>query len=148
MKIFIKTILLIFAVVSIQSCVMKDDEHPIPVDQLPATVQQFINTHFGDRQITLAKESKAVFGKKTEVIFSNGDKVEFDPNDEWKEIECTNSQVPASLLPDPIKAYLTENFPTEYAKEFSRSRTGYEVKLSNKMEVEFTNDFDVYDVDD
>jgi len=148
MKNLIKTILVIFTFFGIQSCAMNDDGRPISADQLPASIQQFIGNHFGDRQIALAKESKAVFGKKTEVIFSNGDKIEFDSNNEWKEIECRKSQVPESVIPDPIKAYISEHFPEDYAREFSRGRSGYEVKLSNKMEIEFNTDYSIYDVDD
>ena len=66
-----------------------DDDKPITVEQLPQKAQQFIKQYFADKTVTLAKMERDFMDKSYEVLFSNGEKVEFDKNGEWKDVDCT-----------------------------------------------------------
>ena len=72
-----------------------DDDKPITVEQLPQKAQQFIKQYFADKTVTLAKMERDFMDKSYEVLFSNGEKVEFDKNGEWKDVDCKQSVVPA-----------------------------------------------------
>ena len=65
-----------------------DDDRPVRIDQMPQTAQTFIARHFNGVKVALAKMEKDFFGRTYEVIFTNGNKVEFDGNGRWTEIEC------------------------------------------------------------
>ena len=43
------------------------------------------------------------FDKSYDVIFTNGDKLEFDKKGVWTEVNCKYSAVPVAVVPDAIK---------------------------------------------
>ena len=63
---------------TLQTVVWADDDKPIQVNQLPQTAQTFIKTHFPDNKVAMAKMETDWFDKSYDVIFTNGDKLEFD----------------------------------------------------------------------
>ena len=69
-----------------------DDDKPVTVDQLPQKAQTFIKQYFADKQVSLAKQERDFFDKSYEVMFVNGEKVEFDKNGEWKDVDCKFSR--------------------------------------------------------
>ena len=75
MKKFIMMLVCMFAV---HTMVMADNDKPIQVNQLPAKAQTFIKTYFKSHKVALAKMESGVFYKSYDVVFTNGEKVEFD----------------------------------------------------------------------
>lgn len=131
----------------IQTAAFADDDKPIQFSQLPATAQQFIKQYFGDKKIALAKMESDFFGKNYDVIFANGDKVEFDRSGEWTEVQCKYTQVPDNLIPEQVKKFVTENYPESKVLKFERDRNDYEVKLSNGWELTFDKQYQLIDMD-
>ena len=131
----------------IQTTAFADDDKPIQFSQLPATAQQFIKEYFGDKKIALAKMESDFFGKNYDVIFANGDKVEFDRSGEWTEVQCKFTQVPDKLVPEQVKKFVTENYPESKVLKFERDRNDYEVKLSNGWELTFDKQYQLIDMD-
>ena len=62
------------------------NDKPIRLRQMPVAAQQLIKKNFNGRRVALAKAES----KSYEVVFTNGDKVEFDRDGRWKEISCGN----------------------------------------------------------
>jgi len=147
MKTFMKTALLACAI-SVQSCAFANDDKPVQMNQLPATAQQLINKHFAGQKVAVAKVDGFLFGKDYDVIFQNGDKLEFDRQGNLKEADCKNSQVPAALIPEAIQKYVKEHYPQQKIVELNRDRHGYDVKMSNRIELEFNNQFKLTGIDD
>ena len=87
------------------------------------------------------------FGKNYDVIFVNGDKVEFDRSGNWEKIKCKYSQVPASLIPNQIMVYVRDNYPDSKIIELEKERNTYEAKLSNGWELKFNKNFELIDLD-
>ena len=85
MKKFIMMLVCMFAV---HTMVMADNDRPIQVNQLPAKAQTFIKTYFKNHKVALAKMESGVFYKSYDVVFTNGEKVEFDHNE--YEIKLSN----------------------------------------------------------
>lgn len=124
-----------------------DNEKPIPVTQLPDAAQQFIKQHFADRKVALAKVETEFMSKSYEVIFSDGDQIEFDGNGNWKEIDCKFSSVPAAAIPSRIMEYVREHYPDATVLKIDKDRREYEVKLSNRVELSFDMKFNLTDID-
>lgn len=126
-----------------------DDDKPITVEQLPSAAQAFITNHFSDVKIAYAKMESDLFEKKNyEVVLTNGSKVEFDSKGEWEAMECNFSQVPDGIVPQQIADYVTTHYPDEKIVGIDRDRNGYEVDLSNKVELTFNRKFKLIDIDD
>ena len=125
-----------------------DNDKIINKSQLPAQAQQFINEHFNGIDLSYAKEERDILKKSFEVRLANGAKIEFSDKGVWEEVDCQFSEVPAAIIPVAIKNYIDENFAGEKVISIERNRFNYEVKLSNRLELKFDKDFNIYDIDD
>ena len=121
------------------TAVKADNEKIITVNQLPQTAQQFIKSNFSNLKVALVRSETDFLEKVYEVIFTDGQKVEFYRNGDWKEIDCKYSEVPAKIVPVAIKKYITENYPDAkiWKLELDKSDKEYDVKLSNHWELKF-----------
>lgn len=138
---------LLLCLVALCTTACADNERPIQVSQLPAIAQQFIQKHFAGNKVALAKVDNELLSKNYEVIFSNGDKVDFDSKGNWEEIDCKFSSVPTAAIPAPIQKYIQENYPGETVKKIEKDRKEYELKLSNRVELTFDTKFNLIDID-
>lgn len=123
-----------------------DGGKAISPGKLPQAALQTINTHLPGRKIAIAKVESELFNKSYTVIFTNGEKIEFDGRGRWTEVKCKRSAVPASLVPAQIAQYIRANYPDCRILEIERDDE-YEVKLSNHVEVTFNKKFEVIDID-
>lgn len=123
-----------------------DGGKAISPGKLPQAALQTINTHLPGRKIAIAKVESELFSKSYTVIFTNGEKIEFDGRGRWTEVKCKRSAVPVSLVPAQIAQYIRANYPDCRILEIERDDE-YEVKLSNHVEVTFNKKFEVIDID-
>lgn len=130
-----KLIVLLLALLP-ATMVMADNNKPVTFEQLPAAAKQFIKTHFPEAKITLATVERSLL-PTYDVIFTDGTKLEFSTSGEWKEIDCKYSQVPEAALPAEIVAYLKAHHPGVTVRDIERDRFGYELNLSNRLEISF-----------
>lgn len=116
-----------------------DNDSPIRIDQLPKPAQEFVQKHFPGMKVALAKVEKELFTKSYQVIFTNGNKVEFNGSGKWIEVKCKYDEVPSSVLPAPIARYVAQHYPKVkvWKIETDEEKKLYEVKLSNRIELEF-----------
>lgn len=127
---------------------MADNDKPVQVNQLPAKAQTFISTYFKDVKVALATQETEFLSKSYDVVFNNGDKVEFDKAGEWTEVRCRHTGVPAELIPAPIAEYVKSTYPDALILQIERDSRGYEIKLSNRWEITFNKQMQVVDIDD
>ena len=137
--------LLLMAMVMTMSLTMSadDDDRMITFDQLPQAAQAFHKTHFAAKAPLLVT---ADWDDYT-IRYESGEKVEFDKQGNWKDIECYSSKVPSAAVPAQISTYISQNYPGKSVIKLERHRSVYEVKLNNGMEIEFNRNFQVIDVD-
>lgn len=116
-----------------------DNDRPIRIDQLPKAAQEFIQKNFQGMKVALAKVEKELFTKSYEVIFTNGNKVEFNGSGKWIEVKCKYTEVPSTVLPTPIAHYVAKHYPQAkvWKIELDEEKKLYEVKLSNRIDLEF-----------
>ena len=123
---------------------MADTDQVITFDRLPATAQTMLKQNFSDKVPLVITADWDDY----KVMYTNGDKVEFDKKGNWRDIECKTSQVPADLVPAQIVANVNATFPGAAVTEIDRDRRGYSVKLSNGLELEFNRNFQIVELDD
>ena len=73
-----KLVMMLVCMFAVHTMVMADNDKPIEVSQLPAKAQTFIKTYFKDHKVAMAKLESGMFYKSYDVVFTNGEKVEFD----------------------------------------------------------------------
>lgn len=143
-----KLLLLLACMFTLSTVAVADTDKPIQIGQLPTPAQTFITTYFSKHKVALAKMESDLLSKNYEVIFTNGDKVEFDRRGDWTEVKCTQNPVPDDIVPPAILAYVKTNYPDAAILKIERSKKEYEVKLSNRWEIKFNNRMQVIDIDD
>lgn len=144
MKQFITLTICLFAFFSTTKA---DEDHPIQVNELPKKAQEFIKQYFSKNSISFAKIEKDFWDKNYDVVFVNGDKIEFDKNGTWENIDCKYSEVPTTIIPKPIINYLTQHYPNAKVIQIERNKHGYEIELNNKIEIKFNLNFQVTEID-
>ena len=128
-----KKIALFFVSVLAFAGVASADDKPITFEQLPAKAQQFIKTNFPQEKIAITTKDVDIFGDSYDVLFASGTKLEFTDSGEWKEIECN---------------YVTGTYPGAKYVKIEKGRNGYEVELTNGLELTFDRNFVLIDIDD
>ena len=131
-KLMFMTCLVLFA---LTACA--DDDLPIRTNQLPRTAQQFLAQHFRGVEVAYAKQDDEGFDKSYEVVFVDGNKVEFRRNGEWKEVDCSYGKVPDGIVPRAILDYVRRNHAGQQIRKIDRERYGYEIKLTSGLELKF-----------
>lgn len=144
-----KLLLALVCLFGVTLTVSADKDKPISENQLPAAARQFIKTHFPKNKIAMAKQETGFFSKEFYVIFTNGDKLEFDGKGNWTQVSCKKtSSVPTAVIPAKIKSYLKTNYPDVLVRCIEKEGSNIEVKLSNGWEITFNSDYQVVDIDD
>lgn len=120
----------------------------ISKNQLPAQAQSFLNENFAGSGISYAKLETDFFERSYEVMLLDGTKLEFTNKGNWKEVDCRYSEVPEAIIPAPVKKYISDNYEGSKVLKIERDSRGYDVKLSNRLELKFNKDFEIVDIDD
>ena len=124
------------------------NDKPIQVEELPKAAQHFIKSHFADQSVAMAKMETEFWGKSYDVIFTNGDKVEFDKKGKWTNVDCKHTQVPVAIIPKEIQKYVEKHYPDAKVLQIGLTdRKGYDVDLNNGFDIEFDKRFKVVDID-
>lgn len=142
-----KLILLFACLFTLHSAVQADNDKPIQVNQLPQQAQQFIKQHFAGSQVAMSKVETDLFYKTYDVIFTDGNKLEFDKKGAWTEVNCKYSVVPLNVIPTAILKYVTAHYPKAKVTVLERDSKDYEVKLSTGLELKFDRKFNLIDID-
>ena len=125
-----------------------DDKRPITAEQLPAKSQTFLKTHFSGKRILLVTLEREHLKTTYEVRYADGTGVEFRKDGEWTEVDCRLDAVPTAIVPQPIRTFVKGHYPDSHICKVERDRKGYEVKLSNRLELAFDSKFRLIEVDD
>ena len=143
-----KIVFLFISLFAMNLVALAGNDKPIQVSEMPKAAQLFIKNHFADLSVAMAKVETDFLDKNYDVVFTNGNKVEFDKKGNWTNVDCEHTQVPVAILPEAIRQYVTKNYPdAKVLKIEVPDRKGYDVELSNGFELEFDKRMIVIDVD-
>ena len=113
-----------------------------------SAITQFMTQYFPEATIQMVMPDE----DDIDVVLNDYTKIEFKLNNEWKKVDCEHAtkfiSVPATLVPEQITAYVNANFPNTIIKKLEKKFFGWEIELSNGLEVKFNNNFKVTKVDD
>ena len=73
--------------------------------------------------------------------------VDFNSKGQWTEVDCDGSEVPDAIVPVQIMTYVKGTYPNSRIKEIEKDRRGYEIKLSNNLELSFDKKFNLVDIE-
>ena len=124
------------------------NDKPIQVSEMPKIAQEFIKKYFAGKSVALAKVDTEFMDKNYEVIFTSGDQLEFDKKGNWIKVDCEHSQVPEAIIPVAIQKYVSQHYPdAKVVKIELTDHKGYDVDLSNGIDIEFDKKMRVRDID-
>lgn len=126
------------------SCSNDDDSNQtlIEANALPTIAQDFVATHFNGstyRRIKM-QDTPDADGSVYEVYLSNGFEIEFDATGNWLDIDGRNIAIPAAIIPEPINNHVNENHPNLFITTIEIKPIGYQVELSNDLDLVFTSE--------
>lgn len=128
--------------------VFADNDKPIQVTEMPKEAQSFVKSHFANQSVAVAKMETDFFDKTYDIIFTNGDKVEFDKKGNWTKVDCEHTQVPQAVIPTAIQQYVSKNYPDAKVVKIEKTdRKGFDVDLSNGFDIEFDKKMRVVEID-
>lgn len=130
---FIATFLLV--ITAVQSVSAKDV--PITFEQLPANAQAFVKKHFKVTDIASVWKDDDIYDQDYKVYFNNGTEIEFYSNGEWEEVKSRTNPIPAAIVPSNIAAYVKKTYAGSSIYKIQKKRYGYEVELTNGLDLEF-----------
>lgn len=115
------------------------DNYSHDVNILPKAARIVLIENFksGVSHIKIGKEFGQI--RKYEVILTDGSEISFDKHGNWKDVEvATTSNVPAALIPKPISTFVKDNQGKAKVTGIEKKAYGYEVELSNGVDVRFS----------
>lgn len=145
MKKFFLAVASLFTFIGIASA---DNDRIISFEQLPAKSQEFIKKYFPDEKVSYVKEESDFMEFSYEAVLATGTKIEFVGSGEWKEVECRYSTLNEEIVPVQIREYVRKNFPETKFVKIEKGYRDYEVKLTNRLELTFDQNFNLVDIDD
>lgn len=142
-----KKYLLIFACLlgfSMVACSDDDDWESIDFGQLPSQARGFLETYWGGLEISEMEKDGSGSGATYEVTMTNGVEIEFDGNGLWIDVDAPmGMSLPTAFINPGITNYVMLNYPTEGINEISREYYGFEVELTNDVDLYFDNMGDI-----
>ncbi|MDR2472495.1 MAG: PepSY-like domain-containing protein [Tannerella sp.] len=140
--------LFLIAAVVFQSC---ENEEAITTNELPQMSREFLNTHFRGVEVSLIIRDKEAFSTDYTVHLANGFEVDFLKSGDWDDVDGHLKPIPESvltLLPDGINTYLSGQFAEAKIVEVNKENYGYEIELSNGLDIRFSKDGAFRGIDD
>lgn len=124
------------------------DDKAIDFSQLPAAAQSFIQSDFSTSEISFITKDTEVLDTTYDVHFTDGTEVEFNSKGEWKEISCRKSEINLKYVPKQILSTVGTKWPKAEIRKIERYKQGYEIELSNHLELKFDKKFRLLEIDD
>lgn len=132
-----KKLMLLFLLASVCTCnLVAGGNRFVKRDELPKDAQSFLTSYFSDSMIkTVLKESKS---NDFEVVTYDGMAIDFDEHGTWKEVDCNDRRVPLSIVPSKMLNTIAKAYgPDAKVICIQRTKKGYQVELSNGVEIGF-----------
>lgn len=116
-------------------------------EALPENVLTFISEHFQDEKIAFAKEDRDLFKLTYEVVLTDGTKLEFRRNGDWKEIKRHRVGIPEGIVPEKAAAKVNELYPNSVITKAEYDDKDLELELDNGLELKFDKSFNLTGLD-
>ena len=142
-----KTIMALACLLVFVGTACADNDEPITVSQLPVAAQTTLKQYFKGKSVALVTIDRSVGSRSYDVVFGNGEKIEFDRKGNWTDIDCRSNAVPARLIPSAIASYVKAHHAGAKVVKIERDKSETDVKLSNGIELTFNKKYQLIDID-
>lgn len=135
MKKFLLALALILGTVT---AISAKDKYAHDASVLPESAKSTIAKNF-KATVSLVKIDKGIGGiHEYEVILTDGTEISFDKNGNWDNVETSRSKsVPDFFIPAGVKDYVAKQHAGTKIVGIDKERSGYEVELSNGIDMKF-----------
>ena len=116
--------------------------------ELPTAAKTMLKEHFPGQQVSLVQQDRDGMKTNYDVVLADGTKLEFDSKGEWTEVDSKPHDVPATIVPKAISDCVNQKFQGARIVQIERDRRGYEVELSNGIDMKFNKEFRLTEIDD
>ena len=139
-----------FSVVLIALCSLTAcaNEQVIPFDQVPEPAKAIVAAHFDASQIAYVTLDKGLLDDEYDIKFNDGRSLEFNKAGELLKVDCKQTEVPAALIPEVVRAYVKANFPNAFITEWSKDDRRWKAELNSGLELEFNSKYEFIRIDD
>ena len=121
----------------------------ISENELPTPAKDFITKNFsGQKVVQTVKDVDYWIKTEYEITLDNAFYLEFDGDGNWKEIDGKDSAIPTEFIPESIVQYISGNFPTQKINKIEKKSSGYELELSNGLDLDFNSKGKFLGIDD
>ena len=127
---------------------LKADDRPVTLSQLPVAAQTFIKTNFPADKLSYATKDDDIIRPDYNVVLVSGVRISFDNSGALEKIEVGNNAMPENLIPVQIREFVKADYPEARITEYEVERRHYDVKLSNRLELKFDRNFTLVGIDD
>lgn len=124
------------------------DDRPITSAELPSAARQFIEAHYPGINILYATADKGLFDSDYSVGLDNGTKIEFSGNGLWTEVSNRTQALPATIIPAAVADFVAKSYPKAQILKIERDNRSTEVRLDNGLELKFSTDGRLLEIDD
>lgn len=104
---------------------------------LPDGITSFIKQNFPSASIVGVEPDNEHGGLEYDVYLNDGTELDFDTNHQWETIDCHTKAVPAAFVPKGIASYVKSNYQNMPIVKIHKEHYGFEIELSNGMELNF-----------
>lgn len=146
---FIQRIALFISFISLVAMTGCEDDQVIPESKLPTEASSFIARFYGDQTIIQIVQDfdESNLSREYYVTLQNLTRLEFNRRGEITEIEG-RLPIPSGAVDSRLIDKAKELFPTALAIGWELDRSGQELKLDNRVTLEFTRDGQFLRIDD
>ena len=120
----------------------------ITAQKLPQEAQKFLKTHYAQSKVVSAMHDRDITDNDYTVYLEDGTKIEFDGSGKWESVKNHNGKIPAGVVPAKIAGYVAEHYPMTGIEKIERKRYGYELELTNDLDMKFSTDGRFVGLDD
>ncbi len=143
-----KILLSMLAIATLAVTPTMAEDVAITAKKLPETAQKFLKTNFAQSTVVSATHDKDLGDNDYTVLLDNGIKIEFDASGKWESVKSKSAKIPAGIIPVKIAGYIVEKYPSAAIEKIERKRYGYEVELTNDLDLKFSSDGRFIGLDD
>lgn len=134
-----KKLLLFFTMlIGIVASTYAKDSYAHDASVLPQAARSVIAKNF-KADVSLVKIDKTLGHiKEYEVILTDGTEISFDNKGNWENVETAqNKSVPSGFIPKGISDYVKKNHSGTRIVGIEKERNGYDIELSNGIDIKF-----------
>ena len=114
---------------------------------VPEPIAAFVKQYFPNATIAGVEQDHDNGGTEYDVYLSDGTQIDFDANNQWDKVENHNG-VPAALIPQAIATYVKSNYQNMAITKIDREYRGYDIELSNGLDLNFDKSGHFLGIDD